>query len=67
MLYQIEIDTLDDLQKCGAITAFQLMRENHPLVSLNLLWALKGVILNIDWRDIPENRKQELRQQLHET
>lgn len=63
-LYEIGILTLDDLQKSGPITAFQLIRANHPQVSLNLLWALEGAILDIDWRDIPESRKQELRQLL---
>lgn len=64
-LYEIGIYTLDDLQKSGAMPVFQLIRANHPRVSLNLLWALEGAILDIDWREIPESRKQELRQQLH--
>lgn len=63
-LYEIGIYTLDDLQRNGAMVAFQLIRANHPTVSLNLLWALEGAILDVDWRAIPESHKQALHQQL---
>lgn len=63
-LYEIGLHSLADLKKCGAMTAYQLIRHDHPQVSLNLLWALEGAILDVDWREIPEARKQELREQL---
>jgi DNA transformation protein and related proteins len=61
-LYEVDIHTLEDLQKWGALATFRLIQARHPKVSLNLLWALEGAILNVDWRAIPADRKQALKQ-----
>ena len=55
------IDTPDDLDRVGSVEAYQRVLEagGHP--SLNLLWALEGALLDLDWRHLPEDRKQGLR------
>ena len=63
-LYEIEIYSLPDLQTCGAARAFSLIRSRHPQASLNLLWALEGAILEVDWRTLSEDQKAELRRQI---
>lgn len=63
-LQEIEVYTLQDLQTCGTVMAFEMVRARHPKVSLNLLWALEGAILDVDWREVPDERKAILRRQL---
>ena len=64
-LAEIGIRTLPELQRCGAVTAYRMIRERHPRrISLNLLWALEGAIRDLDWRELDEDAKQQLRTQL---
>ncbi|GAV19163.1 hypothetical protein MMIC_P0092 [Mariprofundus micogutta] len=63
-LREIEVYNLNDLKACGAIAAYHMIKSIHPNATLNLLWALEGAILDIDWREIPESRKHELSKQL---
>jgi hypothetical protein len=60
-LMEIELHSLQDLRRH---TGLSTDSENHPDVSLNLIWVLEGAILDIDWRDLTEARKQALRLQL---
>lgn len=60
-LSDIEVHTLSDLKSCGSVAAFCMIKSMQPKATFNLLWALEGAILDIDWRDIPEQRKQELK------
>jgi len=64
-LHQIEIYSLDELRTCGSIRVYCMIKSLQPEASLNLLWALEGAILDIDWRDIPDKRKSELLSQLN--
>ncbi len=63
-LWEIEIYTLQDLQACGSVAAFKMVRARYPHVSVNLLWALEGAISDLDWRKIPPDRKADLQRQL---
>ena len=63
-LQEVEIYTLQDLQAWGSVQVFEMVRGQHPEASLNLLWALEGALLDLDWRQIPEARKAELKRQL---
>lgn len=60
-LREAGVRTQQDLNRLGAIAAFQLVREQQPGASLNLLWALAAAIDNRDWRDITDREKAELR------
>jgi len=56
-LRQIDIHTLNDLKACGSVAVYRMIKSMQPKATLNLLWALEGAILDIDWREIPETRK----------
>ena len=58
-LRAIEVHTPDDLKRCGLVAAYRMIKSMPPQATLNLLWALDGAILDIDWREIPELRKSE--------
>jgi DNA transformation protein len=63
-LHAIEVHSLDDLERLGAVEVYRRLREHFPnRVSLNALYALQGAILNLHWNALPPDMKAELRQQ----
>jgi hypothetical protein len=66
-LMSVGIQTSEDLQEVGVVEAFVRVKEAYPdRVSLNLLYALQGGILDIEWHLLPERMKNELRRQVGE-
>lgn len=66
-LREIDIQTLDDLEKAGIPQVYaQLKEKGHP-VSVNLAYALQGAILNIHWAGVPSELREELRVLVGET
>jgi DNA transformation protein and related proteins len=64
-LAEIGIYTIEDLGKAGAITTYKILKERYPKkVSLNLFWGLEAAIRNVDWRELAETDKTELKQRL---
>jgi DNA transformation protein and related proteins len=64
-LESIEIKTLEDIEELGVIEVYQRLKLAYPeKVSLNALWALQGVVLDIPWNQLPESMKEDLKQQL---
>jgi DNA transformation protein and related proteins len=58
-LAEIDILTQTDLEKVGAVAAWTHLKSRYPKqVTKNLLWALIGAELDMDWREIPEELKQ---------
>lgn len=57
-LREVGINTIGDLEIVGALTAYQLVKQNEESVSLNLLWALLGGLEGKDWRELSEKTKQ---------
>ena len=64
-LAELGIYTIRDLRSAGSITTYKLLKERYPKkVSLNLLWGLEAVIRDVDWRELTETDKEEVRQKL---
>ena len=64
-LAELGIYTIRDLRSAGSITTYKLLKERYPKkVSLNLLWGLEAAICDVDWRELTETDKEELRQKL---
>lgn len=57
------IETIADLRRLGAVAAFQLVRQQQPRASLNLLWALAAGLEDRDWRELLPEEKAGLKQQ----
>lgn len=65
LLGEVGIHTLADLQAVGVVEAFRRLKQSFPaFVTLNALWGLEGVLTDMDWREIPPERKAELRAQV---
>lgn len=58
------IATIADLQRVGAVAAFQIVRQQRGDTSLNLLWALAAGLKGFDWRELSEGEKARLREQV---
>ena len=59
-LAEIEIFSQTDLEAVGAVPAWTHLKGRYPKrVTKNLLWALLGAQLDMDWRELPDAVKLE--------
>ena len=58
------IKTITDLERFGSVAAYKLAKQKHPQATLNLLWALEAGLLGMDWRELSDETKQRLRNEI---
>lgn len=63
-LQVVGISTAGDLEAYGAAAAFVRIKDAGFRPSLNLLWALQGALLDLDWSALPKELKAKLRRQV---
>ena len=64
-LADIDIHTEDDLRDMGVIEAYLKLKARDPLkVNLMMLWAMQGALMGLNCLYLPEEIKEELKQQL---
>ncbi len=62
LLRDVGVATIEDLRKIGPVEAYCRLKSLSPrTVSFNALWAMQAGLLNIDWRQLPDEIKSELR------
>lgn len=60
-LQSIGIDTPEQFYELGAVEAYVQPRRAYPgQISRNMLWALGGAELDLDWRELPPDLKTQL-------
>lgn len=60
-LAEIDIHTLDDLRRLGAIEAYARLRFRHGRsINRNMLHALAAALADVDWRQLAPEHKLEL-------
>lgn len=59
-LADVGITTPAQLEDAGSIGAFLRVRERQPRVSMNLLYALEGALLDVHWAKLPADLKRRL-------
>lgn len=65
MLAAVGVETLEELAERGAVdTYIDVVDAGLFRPSLNLLWGLEAVLAGIHWKDIPAERKLQLRAQV---
>ena len=62
-LREAGITTVSELERLGPVVAYQLVKQRHPIASLNLLWALAAGLKGMDWRELTEATKEQLRKE----
>ncbi len=65
MLKEVGIAEIGDLRKAGCVNTFQRLRFLYPdQVSLNFLWAMHAGLQGRDWRDLSQEEKDSLKEEL---
>lgn len=59
-LYSAGIQTPDQIRKLGAVATYLRVKAVFPDITLNLLWAVEGFLLDTDWRDLSDEQKNTL-------
>jgi DNA transformation protein len=62
-LNEIGVFTLADLAEMSPKIAYQKICDNYPNTTIPkcyYLYSLQGALLDLDWRELPENIKSEL-------
>jgi DNA transformation protein len=64
MLAAAGIHTPEQLDELGSVEAYRHAVAAGGRPSMNFLWSIEAALLDMDWRDLPEERKLQLRDQL---
>lgn len=60
-LTAVGIETSEQLDEMGAVGAYRLLKDAFPRwASLNALWGMQAALMEIDWRDLPQELKEQL-------
>lgn len=52
MLAQADIHTIEQLRELGAVRAYVQVKRSGACSSLNLLWAMEGVLSGRHWQEV---------------
>ena len=63
-LREAGVETVEDLERLGAVVAYRLVKRRQPKASLNFLWALAAGLDDLDWRELSAGRKASLKAEL---
>ena len=67
-LASIGVYSLDDVAKLGVVETYKRVRAAYPeKVTLNMLWGLQAALLDIHWRELPPEIKEELKRQVEDS
>ncbi|KAA3605857.1 MAG: competence protein TfoX [Calditrichaeota bacterium] len=60
LLHKVGIYNLEDLRRVGGLETYLKLKKIDSSVTKNMLWALLGAELNMDWRELPIELKNDL-------
>jgi len=64
-LASIGVHTLDDVARLGVVETYKRVKAVYPeKVTLNMLYGLQAALLNIPWRELPQDIKDQLRKEV---
>ena len=59
-LHAVGIHTRSDLERLGAVRAYLLVKRGGFKATLNLLYGLAGVLLDVRWNKLPQDERSRL-------
>ena len=66
-LASVGIYTLEDVARLGVVETYKRVKAAYPeKVTLNMLWGLQAALLEIPWNELPQDIKDQLRQEVGE-
>ena len=63
-LRAVGITTIAELARLGPALAYRLVKQKQPKSNLNLLWAMAAGLSDRDWRQLTEDEKQGLKEDI---
>ena len=63
-LAEVGVVSPEDLKRLGSVAAYAMVRSRQKGASLNLLWALEAAQRDCDWRELTDEVKSQLKQEL---
>jgi len=66
-LASIGIFSIEDMAIIGVVEIYKQVKAAYPdKVSLNMLYGLQAALMNINWKDLPLDIKEDLKRQVEE-
>lgn len=66
-LASVGIHTLEDVAKIGVVETYKRVKMAYPeKVSLNMLYGLQAALMDISWKDLPLDIKEDLKRKVEE-
>jgi len=65
-LNEVGFYTRADLEKTSAVEAYWLVQARGYNVSLNLVYAVQGAIMDLHWTDLPFELKEQLKREVEQ-
>lgn len=60
-LNEIGVFIREDVERLGSVEIYRLLIHHDFSASMNLVYALEAMLLDLDWRELPPNVKAELK------
>ena len=61
----IGVHSLEDVVRLGVVETYRRVKAAYPeKVTLNMLWGLQAALLEIPWNELPDDIKDQLRQEV---
>jgi DNA transformation protein len=64
MLNSIDVFTKEDIEDLGPVTIYFILKSRGFDVSMNMVYALQGAIMNLHWNELPSTVKNILVEQV---
>ncbi len=64
ILNSIDVYTREDIEELGTVTIYFILKDHGHDVSMNMVYALQGAIMNLHWNDLPKKVKSDLIEQV---
>ena len=59
-LNDIGIFTVDDVEAIGVVEIYRRLKLSRPNISLVMLYALQGAVMDMHWQEIPDDVREDL-------
>ena len=59
-LNNIGIFTVDDVEAIGVVEIYRRLKLSRPTISLVMLYALQGAVMDMHWQEIPDDVREDL-------
>jgi DNA transformation protein len=64
MLNSIDVFTKEDIEDLGPVTIYFILKSRGFDVSMNMVYALQGAIMDLRWNELPNDVKNNLIEQV---